>query len=39
VAARQGDAIVVSFHPELTGDDRLHAAFLAAVSARRARRG
>jgi 5'-phosphate synthase pdxT subunit len=31
VAARQGHITVVSFHPELTGDDRLHAAFLARV--------
>ncbi len=36
VAARQGDVTVVSFHPELTGDTRLHAAFLQAVVARRA---
>lgn len=34
VAARQGEIVVVSFHPELTGDDRLHAAFLARVTAR-----
>lgn len=34
VAARQGEIVVVSFHPELTGDDRLHAAFLASVTAR-----
>jgi 5'-phosphate synthase pdxT subunit len=36
VAARQGDVTVVSFHPELTGDTRLHAAFLQRVVARRA---
>ena len=28
VLARQGNVIVASFHPELTGDARLHAAFL-----------
>ena len=28
VAARQGDLLVVAFHPELTGEQRLHAAFL-----------
>lgn len=37
VAARQGDVTVVSFHPELTGDTRLHAEFLRQVVARRAR--
>lgn len=31
VAVRQGDVIAVSFHPEITGDDRVHAAFLALV--------
>jgi 5'-phosphate synthase pdxT subunit len=36
VAARQGDVTVVSFHPELTGDTRLHADFLARVRSRRA---
>lgn len=35
IAARQGDVTVVSFHPELTGDDRLHAAFVARVKQRR----
>lgn len=35
VAVRQGDVLAVSFHPEITGDDRLHAAFLARVHARR----
>jgi pyridoxal 5'-phosphate synthase pdxT subunit len=29
VAARQGKVLVAAFHPELTGDDRLHRRFLA----------
>ena len=29
VAARQGNLLATSFHPELTGDNRLHALFLA----------
>jgi len=33
VAARQGPMLVVSFHPELTGDARLHEAFLRQVRA------
>lgn len=33
VAVRQGAITGVSFHPELAGDDRLHAALVAAVSA------
>ena len=33
VAARQGPMLVVSFHPELTGDSRLHEAFLRQVRA------
>ncbi|HEX3974740.1 MAG TPA: pyridoxal 5'-phosphate synthase glutaminase subunit PdxT [Solirubrobacteraceae bacterium] len=33
VAVRQGDVIAVSFHPELTGETRLHQLLLAAVSA------
>jgi 5'-phosphate synthase pdxT subunit len=33
VAARQGPMLVVSFHPELTGDSRLHEAFLRTVEA------
>jgi len=37
VAARQGPMLVVSFHPELAGDSRLHAAFLDQV--RRSRAG
>jgi 5'-phosphate synthase pdxT subunit len=36
VAARQGPMLVVSFHPELTGDSRLHGAFLATVRRSRA---
>jgi 5'-phosphate synthase pdxT subunit len=36
VAARQGHVTVVSFHPELTGDTRLHAAFVRDVQQRRA---
>jgi 5'-phosphate synthase pdxT subunit len=28
VAARQGHLLAVSFHPELTGDDRMHAYFV-----------
>jgi pyridoxal 5'-phosphate synthase pdxT subunit len=31
VVARQGRVMVASFHPELTGDDRLHARFLQEV--------
>jgi 5'-phosphate synthase pdxT subunit len=31
VLARQGVITVASFHPELTGDDRLHRAFLAVL--------
>jgi 5'-phosphate synthase pdxT subunit len=34
VAARQGNAVVVSFHPELSGDDRLHRMLLELVAAR-----
>jgi 5'-phosphate synthase pdxT subunit len=33
VAAAEGSIMVASFHPELTGDDRLHRAFLARISA------
>jgi 5'-phosphate synthase pdxT subunit len=36
VAAREGNLLVVAFHPELTGDDRLHELFLAMVAERRA---
>jgi 5'-phosphate synthase pdxT subunit len=35
VAARQGGLLVISFHPELGDDDRLHRAFLAQVRAAR----
>ena len=34
VAAEQGDLFVVSFHPEITGETRLHARFLERVRAR-----
>jgi 5'-phosphate synthase pdxT subunit len=34
VAARQGDVLAISFHPELLGEDRLHELFLASVRAR-----
>ncbi|MCW2997467.1 MAG: pdxT [Solirubrobacterales bacterium] len=34
VAVRQDAVIAVSFHPEITGDDRVHAAFLDLVRAR-----
>jgi 5'-phosphate synthase pdxT subunit len=34
VAAEQGGMLVVSFHPELTGETRLHARFLERVRAR-----
>jgi 5'-phosphate synthase pdxT subunit len=33
VAVRQGNVLAVSFHPELTGETRLHELMLAAVSA------
>lgn len=32
VAARQGHVLATAFHPELTGDDRLHATWLRSVS-------
>jgi 5'-phosphate synthase pdxT subunit len=35
VAAREGSLLVISFHPELGDDRRLHAAFLAQVRAAR----
>lgn len=38
VAARQGDVIAVSFHSELTGDDRVHRLLLDAVAGRRVAR-
>ncbi|MFA9429240.1 pyridoxal 5'-phosphate synthase glutaminase subunit PdxT [Egicoccus sp. AB-alg2] len=31
VIVRQGHLLAAAFHPEVTGDDRLHAAFVAAV--------
>jgi pyridoxal 5'-phosphate synthase pdxT subunit len=34
VAAREGDVTVVAFHPELSGERRLHAQFLERVRAR-----
>jgi 5'-phosphate synthase pdxT subunit len=34
VAARQGEMFVISFHPELSGDTRLHEAFVDRVRAR-----
>jgi len=33
VVVRQGPLLATSFHPEVTGDDRLHAAFVATVRA------
>jgi 5'-phosphate synthase pdxT subunit len=38
VAARQDGMLVLAFHPELTGDRRLHALFLREVERARARR-
>jgi 5'-phosphate synthase pdxT subunit len=38
VAAREGDVTVVAFHPELSGERRLHAQFLDRVRARVAAR-
>jgi pyridoxal 5'-phosphate synthase pdxT subunit len=35
VAARQGSLLAIAFHPELSGDRRLHAAFLEQVRAAR----
>jgi 5'-phosphate synthase pdxT subunit len=35
VAVRQGDALATAFHPELTGDFRVHALFTAMVRAKR----
>ncbi|MCW3003688.1 MAG: pdxT [Conexibacter sp.] len=39
VAAREGDITVVAFHPELSGERRLHAQFLDRVRARLAAAG
>jgi 5'-phosphate synthase pdxT subunit len=36
VAARQGNVLVIAFHPELSGDDRLHRLFLDMVAAKAA---
>jgi pyridoxal 5'-phosphate synthase pdxT subunit len=35
VVVRQGHLLAAAFHPELAGDDRLHAAFVGAVAAAR----
>ena len=37
VAVRQGNRLAISFHPELSGETRLHALFLGLVRARLAR--
>jgi 5'-phosphate synthase pdxT subunit len=34
VAVRQGNLLVISFHPEIAGEDRLHQLFLRAVRER-----
>jgi 5'-phosphate synthase pdxT subunit len=39
VAVRQRDVIAVAFHPELSGETRLHAVLLDAVAGRGSRRG
>jgi len=39
VAAREGRVLVTAFHPELTGDTRVHSAFLAMVRAASSRTG
>ncbi|MGN6189985.1 MAG: pyridoxal 5'-phosphate synthase glutaminase subunit PdxT [Conexibacter sp.] len=39
VAVRQGDRLAISFHPELSGEPRLHAYFLTLVRERAAARG
>ncbi len=38
VVVRQGALLAAAFHPEVTGDDRLHAAFVAQVRERRGSR-
>jgi 5'-phosphate synthase pdxT subunit len=38
VAVRQGNLLAVSFHPELSADERLHALFLQIVQERHAAR-
>jgi pyridoxal 5'-phosphate synthase pdxT subunit len=37
VAVRQGSALATSFHPEVDGDDRIHALFIEMVRAAPAR--
>lgn len=37
VAVRQGNVVAVAFHPELTGDARLHRGLVAAVEARQSK--
>jgi 5'-phosphate synthase pdxT subunit len=39
VAVRQDNVVAVAFHPEIAGDDRLHAQLLAAAARRRAAAG
>jgi 5'-phosphate synthase pdxT subunit len=39
VAVRQGDVLAVSFHPELTGETRLHGLLLDLIAERRRERG
>jgi 5'-phosphate synthase pdxT subunit len=39
VAARQGDLLAVAFHPELSGDERVHRLFIEQLRARRERAG
>jgi len=39
VIVRQGHLLATAFHPEVTGDDRLHAAFVAQVRAVRSATG
>jgi 5'-phosphate synthase pdxT subunit len=39
IAARQGELLVVAFHPELAGETRLHRWLLSRVQARRAAQG
>jgi len=37
VATRQGDLMATSFHPELTGDPRIHRLFVDGIEAAAAR--
>lgn len=37
VVVRQGPLLAAAFHPEVTGDDRLHASFVAGIAAGRGR--